>query len=123
MSDSIPTSLEEVKGQAQPSTIVANAPGMVFQYVQGEDGRYALPFVSDQCMNVLGVSAETLRDNPELFMDIVLLEDRESLHLSKVRSAASLGTWNWEGRLWIESFRDVKWISLRASPRQEEGRG
>lgn len=109
--------------EVQPLTIVANAPGMVFQYIQGEDGRYALPFVSDQCMNVLGVSVETLRDNPELFMDIVLPEDRESLRLSKAQSAASLGTWNWEGRLWIESFRDVKWVSLRASPRREEGIG
>jgi signal transduction histidine kinase len=109
--------------EVQPLTIVANAPGMVFQYVQGEDGGYALPFVSDQCMNVLGFSAETLRGNPELFMDIVLPEDRESLRRSKAESAASLGTWNWEGRLWIESFHDVKWISLRASPRREEGTG
>jgi signal transduction histidine kinase len=109
--------------EVQPLAIVANAPGMVFQYVQGEDGRYALPFVSDQCLNVLGVSVETLRDNPELFMDIVLPEDRESLRRSKTDSAAGLGTWNWEGRLWIESFHDVKWVSLRASPRREEGIG
>jgi signal transduction histidine kinase len=109
--------------EAQPFTIVANAPGMVFQYIQGEDGRYALPFVSDQCLNVLGVSVETLRDNPELFMDIVLPEDRETLLRTKAQSAASLGTWNWEGRLWIESFRDVKWVSLRASPRREAGIG
>ncbi|OJY15382.1 MAG: histidine kinase [Nitrosospira sp. 56-18] len=109
--------------ETQPSTIVANAPGMVFQYVQGEDGRYALPFVSDQCLNVLGLPVETLRSNPELFMDIVLPEDRESLRRSKAESAAGLGTWNWEGRLWIESFHDVKWISLRASPRREEGTG
>jgi signal transduction histidine kinase len=108
---------------AEPLTIVANAPGMVFQYIQGEDGRYALPFVSDQCVNVLGVSVETLRNNPELFMDIVLPEDRESLRRSKAESASGLGTWNWEGRLWIESFRDVKWVSLRASPRREEGIG
>jgi signal transduction histidine kinase len=107
----------------QPLSIVANAPGMVFQYVQGEDGRYSLPFVSDQCFNVLGISVETLRDNPELFMDIVLPEDRESLLRTKAKSAASLGTWNWEGRLWIESFGDVKWVSLRASPRREEGVG
>jgi signal transduction histidine kinase len=109
--------------EVQPLAIVANAPGMVFQYVQGEDGKCSAPFVSEQCLNVLGVSVETLRDNPELFMDIVLPEDRESLRLSKAESAAGLGTWNWEGRLWIESFRDVKWVSLRASPRREEGIG
>ena len=121
-----PEGTEEIphtgEGEA-PLSIVANAPGMVFQYIQGADGRYSVPFVSDQCMNVLGVTVEALRDNPELFVDIVLPEDRDSLRRTKAQSAASLGTWNWEGRLWIESFHDVKWVSLRASPRQEAGIG
>ncbi|HEX8874073.1 MAG TPA: sensor histidine kinase, partial [Nitrosospira sp.] len=42
---------------------------------------------------------------------------------SRARSAASLSIWNWEGRLWIESYHDVKWVSLRASPRREDGLG
>ncbi len=111
------------EGEALSLAVVSHAPGMVFRYVQGEDGHYALPFVSDQCFNVLGIEAESLQANPALFMDIVLREDRESLRYSRAQSAADLSVWNWEGRLWIELFHDVKWVSLRASPRREKGIG
>lgn len=115
--------MQMAEGEAQSLTIVANAPGMVFQYMLGEDAQHTLPFISGQCLNVLGITVETLQANPALFMDIVLHEDRESLRRSRAQSAADLSTWNWEGRLWIESFHDVKWVSLRASPRQEKGVG
>jgi signal transduction histidine kinase len=93
---------------------------MVFQYIQKEDGTSSLPFISDQCASVLGISAAELKANPSLFLDLVLPEDRESLRYSKAQSAANLTTWNWEGRLWIESYGDIKWVSLRASPRREK---
>jgi signal transduction histidine kinase len=109
--------------EAQSRAIVSHAPGMVFQYVLCEDGRYAMPFISDQCVNVLGVAVETLQVNPALFEEIILWKDRKSLRDSRAQSAANLSTWNWEGRLWIESYHDVKWVSLRASPRRETGVG
>ena len=108
---------------ARSQAILAHAPGMVFRLVQGEDGGYALPFVSEQCFNVLGMEADALQADPAQFMEIVLREDRESLRRSRAQSVADLSIWNWEGRLWIESFNDVKWVSLRASPRREPGIG
>jgi signal transduction histidine kinase len=110
-------------GEAHPLAIVANSPGMVFQYIQGEDGAHFIPFISDQCINVLGIEVERLKADPALLLDLVLPEDRESLRRSKEQSAVSLAIWNWEGRLWIESYGDVKWVSLRASPRREKGVG
>jgi signal transduction histidine kinase len=110
-------------GKAYPLDVVANSPGMVFQYIQKEDGTSSLPFISDQCASVLGISAAELKANPSLFLDLVLAEDQESLRYSKAQSAANLTTWNWEGRLWIESYGDIKWISLRASPRRKKGAG
>lgn len=106
-----------------PSAIVSNSPGMLFQYVLREDGAHSLPFVSDQCMNVLGIPLEAFQEDPSVLLDLVLPEDRESLRQSRDQSAASLGTWNWEGRLWIESYGDIKWVSLRASPRRERDVG
>ncbi|MDQ3187117.1 MAG: histidine kinase [Pseudomonadota bacterium] len=116
-------SAQAAEGEAFSRIIVSNAPGMVFQYVRCEDGRHIMPFVSDQCVNLLGIAVGTLQANPALMLDLVLPEDRESLRRSRARSASRLTTWNWEGRLWIESYRDVKWVSLRASPRQEKGVG
>ena len=108
-------------GEAYPPDVAANSPGMVFQYIQKEDGTSSMPFISDQCVSVLGISAAELKANPSLLLDLVLPEDRESLQYSKAQSAANLTTWNWEGRLWIESYGDIKWVSLRASPRREKG--
>ena len=107
----------------QSQVVVSHAPGMVFQYVLGDDGRYAIPFVSDQCANVLGISVEVLQATPVLFEEIILWKDRKSFRESRAHSATGLITWNWEGRLWIESYHDVKWVSLRASPRREKGVG
>jgi two-component system sensor histidine kinase UhpB len=114
---------QAAEDEALSLAIVSNAPGMVFQYVQGEDGQYTLPFVSDQCFNLLGITVESLEANPAQFLELVVLEDRESLRRSKAQSIADLSIWSWEGRLWIESFHDVKWVSLRASPRREKGVG
>jgi signal transduction histidine kinase len=110
-------------GETRSRSIVSNAPGMVFQYVLGEDGSHSLPFVSDQCVNLLGMTIEKLQENPSLLLTLVLPDDQESLRQSRAASASSLTTWNWEGRLWIKSYHDVKWVSLRASPRREEGVG
>ncbi|BCT67864.1 sensor histidine kinase [Nitrosospira sp. NRS527] len=112
------------RGEAYPPAVISNAPGMVFQYVLHEDGNHSMPFVSDQCVNLLDIAVKELQANPALLLDLVLPdEDRESLRQSRAHSAASLTTWNWEGRLWIESYRDTKWVSLRASPRREPGVG
>ncbi|SCY06996.1 PAS domain S-box-containing protein [Nitrosospira sp. Nl5] len=111
------------EGEIFSHAIVSNPAGMVFQYVQCDDGRYSMPFVGDQCVNVLGIAVETLQANPGLLLDLVLAEDRESLRQSRALSAESLSKWNWEGRLWIEAYRDVKWVSLRASPRREKDVG
>jgi signal transduction histidine kinase len=110
-------------GETRSRSIVSNAPGIVFQYVLGEDGSHSLPFVSDQCVNLLGMTVKKLRENPSLLLTLVLPEDQDSLRQSRAASAATLTTWNWEGRLWIKSYHDVKWVSLRASPRREEGVG
>src|SRR5687768_3706430 len=105
--------------ETDPRTIVSNSPGMLFQYVLHENGTHSLPFVSDQCVNVLGIPLEVFQTDPSVLLDLVLPEDRQSLRQSRDQSAANLGTWNWEGRLWIESYGDIKWVSLRGSPRRE----
>jgi signal transduction histidine kinase len=32
-------------------------------------------------------------------------------------STSQMSNWNWEGRIWIEKWKDIKWINLRATPR------
>ncbi len=103
--------------------IVSNTPGMVFQGQWLGDETLRFSYVSEGCLQVLGLSVESLLADPALLQAMVLAEDRESFKESARQSANSLGQWNWEGRLWMERYDDVKWVSLRASPRLFAGGG
>jgi len=103
--------------QARLRAIAANTPGLVYQFQRHADGRVAFPYLSDGCQALLGVAAERLRADSGLFLPLILADDRASYLASMAASAADLKTWNWEGRIWIEAWKDIKWINLRATPR------
>jgi two-component system sensor histidine kinase UhpB len=102
-------------------TIVSNTPGLVYQFVRAANGRVAFPYLSEGCPALLGLSAQQLQQQPELFERLILPEDRKSYADAMHASATALTSWNWEGRIWIDAWNDVKWINLRATPRPLEG--
>lgn len=109
----------EAPGQSQPhfDAIVANTPGLVFQFLLQADGAISFPYLSEGCQALLGISPESLRADPTRLSALVLPEDRDSYGSSMTTSASSLRSWNWEGRIWIDAWKDIKWINLRATPR------
>jgi signal transduction histidine kinase len=109
--------------QARFNAIVSNTPGLVYQFALGADGRVSFPYLSEGCTALLGLSAADLQDAPQLFLQLILPEDRKGYADSMHASAAALSGWNWEGRIWIDAWKDVKWINLRSSPRRLDGTG
>ncbi|MEO6146144.1 MAG: histidine kinase [Sulfuriferula sp.] len=106
--------------------IVSNMPGLVYQFVRLHDGNIAFPYLSDGCHALLGITPNQLRGDPSLFAELILPEDRLSYMESMTASAHTLSAWNWEGQIWIEKWKDTKWINLRATPRaidQADGPG
>ncbi|WP_154668300.1 sensor histidine kinase [Pseudoduganella violaceinigra] len=97
-------------------TIAANAPGLVYQFRRAADGSVSFPYLSDGCLALLGVGAAELQAVPERFLSLVLPEDRPAYLESMQSSAQSMASWNWEGRIWVEAWKDVKWINLRCTP-------
>lgn len=97
--------------------IVSNTPGLVFQCLLKNDGSFSFPYLSDGCHALLGMSAEVLQEKPELFLELILPEDLAAYQASLAASAADIASWNWEGRIWIEHWQDIKWINLRCTPR------
>jgi two-component system sensor histidine kinase UhpB len=102
--------------QAGFDAIVDHTPGLVFQLVRGADGSFAWPYLSEGCAALLGLSAAELQAAPARFLELVLPEDRGDYLDAMEASQAGMGGWNWEGRLWIDAWKDVKWINLRAMP-------
>ena len=96
--------------------IVSNTPGLVYQFVLGLDDKTSFTYLSEGCQALLGLSVDQLQAHPELFMDLILPDDRASYLASMTASAKELKSWNWEGRIWIDAWKDIKWINLRATP-------
>jgi two-component system sensor histidine kinase UhpB len=103
--------------QARFDAIVSHTPGLVYQFALGADGRASFPYLSEGCTSLLGLNAAALQREPALFLHMVLPDDRASYSATMHASAAALTAWNWEGRIWIDAWKDVKWINLRATPR------
>ena len=103
--------------EARFRAIVSNTPGLAYQFRLMPDRTMAFPYLSDACHAVLGISPEHLHADPGQFMELILPDDRASYLASMQASADGNRSWNWDGRLWIEEWKDIKWINLRAMPR------
>jgi two-component system sensor histidine kinase UhpB len=102
--------------QARFNAIVNHTPGLVYQFVLNADGTHAFPYLSEGCEPLLGVQPNPLQADPDLFLRLVLPEDRKGYLEAMAVSKISLSSWNWEGRIWVDAWKDVKWINLRATP-------
>ncbi len=99
--------------------IAANLPGVVFQDLLYEDGSADLAYVSEGSHLVLGVTAERLMSHPELIIDMIVPEDRNSFVQARTQSAKQLTPRNWEGRIRVGTDgRETKWVNLRANVRR-----
>jgi two-component system sensor histidine kinase UhpB len=108
---------ELARYQARFNAIVSNTPGLVYQFVLDAGGAVSFPYLSEGCAALLGLPAAALQKKPQLFLGLVLPEDRKGYSDSMHASAAGMSSWNWEGRIWVDAWKDVKWINLRSSPR------
>jgi two-component system, NarL family, sensor histidine kinase UhpB len=102
--------------QARFNAVVNHTPGLVYQFVLHANGAIAFPYLSEGCAALLGLPAARLQQDPSLFLQLVLQEDRKNYLDAMEESRAALSAWNWEGRIWIDAWHDVKWINLRATP-------
>jgi PAS domain S-box-containing protein len=102
--------------QARFNAVVNHTPGLVYQFVLHADGTSAYPYLSEGCMALLGLSVSELQQDPGRFVRLILPEDRKGYQDAMAASQATMAAWNWEGRICVEAWNDVKWISLRATP-------
>lgn len=110
-------------GTSELLAVASNTPGLVYQFLLRDDGTQAFTYLSRGCASLLGISANRLRNDPGLLLQLIEPDDRASYLETMQASASRLASWNWEGRIWIETWHDIKWINLRATPRRIDGVG
>lgn len=98
--------------------IISHIPGMAFRVFRDKGGKVSMPYVSEKAKMLLGIEAQALSANPDLFLDLVLPEDRPSYLVSLAYAGGAHLTFNWEGRVWVKDWNDVKWVSCRVSQRE-----
>ena len=107
------------ESEARFKAIAANLPGVVFQSLLYDDGSADLAYVSEGSHLVLGVTADVLMSQPELILDMIVPEDRNSFVASRIESATQLAPRNWEGRIRVgPEGQEIKWVNLRSSVRR-----
>jgi len=98
--------------------IVAHIPGMAFQVLRRHDGSTSLRYVSEQSAQLLGIKAPVLRANPERFFKLIMEEDKADYQARLAVAGGGHMSFNWEGRIWMKAWKDVKWVNVRVSQRE-----
>ena len=98
-------------------SIVANVPGMVYQFVVRPDGSIEWPFVSEGYREIREVHPETFQRDPLWPLSLIHPDDKASFDRSLALSAQTLSPWHWEGRHRLESGK-IRWIQGASRPQR-----
>lgn len=114
--------IQEAEARAAENTfnqrlrrIVAQVPGVVFQYRLGSDGHHSLPYVSDAVRESWGLAPGALAHDASILQQVVHQDDRQGFAETLRVSAESMGPWRQEFRI-DHPTRGVRWMRLDALP-------
>jgi two-component system sensor histidine kinase UhpB len=107
-----------VHSESDLRAIMANLPGMAYQILRSPEGRTSMPFVSEQSVQLLGIKASLLSTHPERFLKLVHEADQADYLARLAEADGGHLSFNWEGRVWIKDWKDVKWVTIRVSQRK-----
>ena len=95
--------------------LVANTPGMLYQYRLWPDGHASFPFSSDRIQDIYGVKAEQVQKDASVVFERIHPDDLDNIAKSIEESARTLSEWHSQYRV---RHRDVgwRWVEGKASP-------
>lgn len=99
------------------SAIVSSIPGLVFQMHMTADHQIVFTYLSEGCEPLLGIPAAALLNHAQVLFEV--MEDNAAAEFKQklVLSATQLKRLDWEGKVWIADWQDMKWVNIRASVR------
>lgn len=102
-------------------SIAGNIPGILYQFKVDTSGKLSFPYCSAKASEVLGLSAETIVENPDSVLSLIHEDDIEEYHKSNLISFKQMKPWKWEGRLRTHGNK-IRWFRGTSTPvRQSDG--
>jgi PAS domain S-box-containing protein len=106
------------ESEARFGRIAANVPGMVYQFVAKADGSFQFSYVSEGCREIYGLEPEEILADAHLVMKWVHPDDTQEFGDSILRSAQTLESWEWDGRI-VFPGGQLKWVRGSSRPKRE----
>ncbi|MGK7926786.1 MAG: PAS domain S-box protein [Spirulina sp.] len=98
--------------QERYQKLVANVPGMIYQFRRDREGAMNFTYVSQGSRDIYEVEPEVMKTKG---LNMIHPDDRNSLQEQIIRSAETLENVRWEGRIVSRSDK-VKWIQAISRP-------
>ncbi|MGI2904814.1 sensor histidine kinase [Tolypothrix sp. VBCCA 56010] len=94
--------------------IAANLPGMIFQFLQQQDGSQFVVYASSGCREMFELEPEAVQTDFQILRKLIHPQDVIAFEESVRYSASTLTPWQWEGRIITPS--GIKWIQGASRP-------
>ncbi|MEP0859351.1 PAS domain-containing protein [Trichocoleus sp. DQ-U1] len=98
--------------------MVANIPGMIYQYLRCPDGRESIVCASSGYQELFELEPENIQANFQLLKDLIHPDDVKGYEESVDISAATLQPWAWEGRI-VTPTGKIKWVQCASRPEKQ----
>ena len=97
------------------SGLIHNSPGMIYNFKITKNGEMSFPFISPKGYEIYEVSKEDVEKNPNIFLDMVHEEDKQSQVEESIKASQSLKDFEWVGRIRVKNEK-IKWIRVKGQP-------
>lgn len=100
-------------------SMTANVPGMVYQRINYPDGSVEYPYINEGTQEILGVSIDTITEDPAFMASTIHPDDRERFSAIIADAAARNEPYETEFRA-LHSSGEYKWVRTRGRPTSSE---
>lgn len=97
------------------SAIVSSIPGLVFQMHMTADMQVVFTYLSEGCEALLGIPAAALLKDAQALFDAMEERSASQFRQKLQQSARQHSRLDWEGKIWIADWQDMKWVNIRAT--------
>ncbi len=98
--------------------LIANIPGMVYQFELHPDGTMKMPYASVGSRDIYGLEPEVIMDDVMVIVNLIHADDMAGFQTSVLESAQTMQPWRWEGRIVLDG--QIKWTQGSSRPRHGE---